>query len=88
MSFSDRLHRGGKSTYLRQNALIVLMAQSGSFVPAKAAHIGIVDQIFTRIGASDDTVRNKSTFMQEMSDVADILKHATPRSLVNSFLPG
>ena len=72
----------GKSTYMRQVALIVLMAQIGSFVPAKSAHIGVVDRIFTRIGASDDLSMGKSTFMVEMSEVADILRHATSRSLL------
>ena len=72
----------GKSTYLRQVALIVLMAQIGSFVPAKAARIGIVDKLFTRIGASDDLSRGQSTFMVEMSETAYILHHATPSSLV------
>jgi DNA mismatch repair protein MutS len=72
----------GKSTYLRQNALITLMAQMGSFVPAKRAHIGIVDQIFTRIGASDDLANNRSTFMMEMIETAAILNQATKRSLV------
>ncbi len=72
----------GKSTYMRQVALIVLMAQIGSFVPAASARIGVVDRIFTRIGASDDLSSGKSTFMVEMSEVADILRHATPRSLL------
>ena len=72
----------GKSTYMRQVALIVLMAQIGSFVPAKSAHIGVVDRIFTRIGASDDLSMGKSTFMVEMSEVAEILRHATARSLL------
>lgn len=72
----------GKSTYMRQVALIVLMAQIGSFVPAEFARIGIVDRIFTRIGASDDLTAGKSTFMVEMSEVAEILKHATEKSLV------
>ena len=72
----------GKSTYMRQNALIVIMAQIGSFVPAKSARIGIVDRVFTRIGASDDLSAGKSTFMVEMSEVAEILKHATGRSLL------
>ena len=72
----------GKSTYMRQVALIVLMAQIGSFVPAKDAHIGIVDQIFTRIGASDDLSAGQSTFMVEMTEVAEILKNATDRSLL------
>lgn len=72
----------GKSTYMRQVALIVLMAQIGSFVPAKHARIGIVDQIFTRIGASDDLASGQSTFMVEMTEIADILKHATAKSLL------
>ncbi len=72
----------GKSTYMRQVALIVLMAQMGSFVPASAARIGIVDKLFTRIGASDDLASGQSTFMVEMTEVADILKNATPRSLL------
>ena len=72
----------GKSTYMRQVALIALMAQIGSFVPAKSARIGIVDRIFTRIGASDDLAAGQSTFMVEMTEVAEILKHATSRSLL------
>ncbi len=72
----------GKSTILRQTALTVLMAQMGSFVPAKKAVIGIVDRIFTRVGASDDLARGQSTFMLEMNETANILRHATPRSLV------
>ncbi|MCR5592735.1 MAG: DNA mismatch repair protein MutS [Saccharofermentans sp.] len=72
----------GKSTYMRQTAIIVLMAQMGSFVPASAAHIGLVDKIFTRIGASDDISMGQSTFMVEMKEVAGILKNATPRSLL------
>ena len=72
----------GKSTYMRQVALIVLMAQMGSFVPAKSARIGVTDRIFTRIGASDDLASGKSTFMVEMAEVAEILKNATPRSLL------
>ena len=72
----------GKSTYMRQVALIVLMAQMGSFVPASSAHVGIVDKLFTRIGASDDLASGQSTFMVEMTEVADILKNATPRSLL------
>ena len=72
----------GKSTYMRQVALLVIMAQCGSFVPAKSAHIGMCDQVFTRVGASDDLAAGQSTFMVEMSEVADILKNATPRSLL------
>ena len=72
----------GKSTYMRQVALICLMAQIGSFVPASSAHIGIVDKIFTRVGASDDLSMGQSTFMVEMAEVANILKDATPKSLV------
>ncbi|MGO8672082.1 MAG: DNA mismatch repair protein MutS [Capsulimonadaceae bacterium] len=72
----------GKSTYLRQVALIVLLAQVGSFVPADAASIGIVDRIFTRVGAHDDLASGQSTFMVEMSETANILNNATPRSLV------
>ena len=72
----------GKSTYMRQVALIVLMAQMGSFVPAASARVGIVDKFFTRIGASDDLASGQSTFMVEMNEVADILKNATPRSLL------
>ena len=72
----------GKSTYMRQVALICLMAQIGSFVPAKSAHIGVVDRVFTRIGASDDLAAGQSTFMVEMSEVAEILKNATNRSLL------
>ena len=72
----------GKSTYMRQVALIVLMAQMGSFVPARSATIGLVDRVFTRIGASDDLASGQSTFMVEMSEVATILKYATSRSLL------
>lgn len=72
----------GKSTYMRQVALITLMAQCGSFVPATAAHIGVVDKIFTRVGASDDLSMGQSTFMVEMMEVATILKEATQNSLV------
>ncbi|MCI9866779.1 DNA mismatch repair protein MutS [Rhizobium skierniewicense] len=73
---------GGKSTFLRQNALIAILAQIGSFVPAKAAHIGIVDRLFSRVGASDDLARGRSTFMVEMVETAAILNQATDRSLV------
>ena len=72
----------GKSTYMRQVALIVLMAQMGSFVPARSATIGLVDRVFTRIGASDDLASGQSTFMVEMAEVATILKYATARSLL------
>ncbi|MBW2047113.1 MAG: DNA mismatch repair protein MutS [Deltaproteobacteria bacterium] len=72
----------GKSTVLRQTALTVLMAQMGSFVPASKAEIGIVDRIFTRVGASDDLARGQSTFMVEMNETANILRHMTPASLV------
>ncbi|TAK14911.1 MAG: DNA mismatch repair protein MutS [Anaerolineae bacterium] len=72
----------GKSTYLRQAALIVLMAQMGSYVPAKRARIGVVDRIFTRIGAQDEIHAGQSTFMVEMVEMANILNHATPRSLL------
>ena len=73
---------GGKSTYLRQAALIALMAQMGSFVPARSARLGVVDRIFTRIGASDNLARGRSTFMVEMTETAAILNTATPRSLI------
>lgn len=72
----------GKSTYIRQVALLVIMAQMGSFIPVKSAHIGIIDKVFTRIGASDDLSRGQSTFMVEMMETASILNHATDRSLV------
>ena len=72
----------GKSTYMRQVALIVLMAQMGSFVPARAARIGVVDRVFTRIGASDDLSAGQSTFMVEMTEVAELLKNATSKSLL------
>ncbi|TWF53084.1 DNA mismatch repair protein MutS [Neorhizobium alkalisoli] len=73
---------GGKSTFLRQNALIAILAQMGSFVPAASAHIGIVDRLFSRVGASDDLARGRSTFMVEMVETAAILNQATDRSLV------
>lgn len=72
----------GKSTYMRQVALIVLMAQIGSFVPAASARIGVVDKLFTRVGASDDLASGQSTFMLEMNEVAHILKNATRKSLI------
>ena len=71
-----------KGTFMRQVALIVLMAHMGSFVPARAARIGVVDRIFTRIGASDDLAGGQSTFMVEMTEVAELLKHATSKSLL------
>ncbi len=73
---------GGKSTFLRQNALIAIMAQTGSFVPAGSAHIGVVDRLFSRVGASDDLARGRSTFMVEMVETAAILNQASERSLV------
>ncbi|MFQ5728814.1 MAG: DNA mismatch repair protein MutS, partial [Waddliaceae bacterium] len=72
----------GKSTYIRQVAMITIMAQIGSFIPAKSAHIGIIDKVFTRIGASDDLSRGQSTFMVEMTETANILNNVTSRSLV------
>ncbi len=72
----------GKSTYMRQTALIVLMAQIGSFVPARSATVGVIDRVFTRIGASDDLSSGQSTFMVEMNEMANILKYATDRSLL------
>jgi DNA mismatch repair protein MutS len=72
----------GKSTYIRQTALLVLMAQAGSFIPAKESEIGLVDRIFTRVGASDELVRGQSTFMVEMTETANIINNATARSLV------
>jgi DNA mismatch repair protein MutS len=72
----------GKSTYIRQNALLVLMAQAGSFIPVKSATIGIVDRIFTRVGAADELVRGQSTFMVEMTETANIINNATAKSLV------
>ncbi len=72
----------GKSTYMRQNAMIILMAQIGSFVPARSAHIGVVDKIFTRVGASDDLASGQSTFMLEMLEVANIINNATSKSFL------
>jgi DNA mismatch repair protein MutS len=72
----------GKSTYLRQNALIAVLAQMGSFVPARSAHIGVIDRLFSRVGAADDLARGRSTFMVEMVETAGILNQATERSLV------
>jgi DNA mismatch repair protein MutS len=88
MDASDRIHiitgpnMAGKSMFLRQNALIVLLAQIGSFVPADTANIGLVDRIFTRIGASDELSSGQSTFMVEMVETANILHHATAQSLL------
>ena len=85
---SDRLllitgpNMAGKSTYMRQVALMAVMAQIGSFIPAKEAHLGVVDKLFTRVGASDDLASGQSTFMLEMTEVANILKKATSRSLI------
>ena len=73
----------GKSALLRQTALITLLAQIGSFVPAESAHIGLVDKIFTRVGASDNISVGESTFMVEMNEAADILNNLSPRSLGN-----
>ena len=72
----------GKSTFLRQNALFAVLAQMGSFVPARSARIGVVDRLFSRVGASDDLARGRSTFMVEMVETAGILNQATDRSLV------
>jgi DNA mismatch repair protein MutS len=76
------LLRAGKSTFLRQTALLCIMAQAGSFVPAVSARIGVVDQILTRAGSSDNLVADQSTFMVEMLEAAHILRSATARSLV------
>src|SRR4029077_9154997 len=73
---------GGKSTYLRQVALLCVMAQIGSFVPAREAKLALVDRIFARVGASDNIARGHSTFMVEMQETANILHTATPRSLI------
>lgn len=75
----------GKSTFLRQAALIAILAQTGSFVPADHAVIGVVDKLFSRVGAKDDLFRDRSTFMVEMLETAEILRRATPRSLVGSW---
>ena len=72
----------GKSTYIRQTAILVLMAQTGSFIPAETAELGLVDRIFTRVGASDELIRGRSTFMVEMTETANIINNATDRSLV------
>lgn len=72
----------GKSTYIRQTALLTIMAQMGSFIPASSAHIGVADRIFTRVGASDDIARGQSTFMVEMVETANILNNATSKSIV------
>jgi DNA mismatch repair ATPase MutS len=76
----------GKSTLLRQTALIAILAQTGSFVPADYAEVGIVDRLFSRVGAKDDVFRDRSTFMVEMLETADILKKATANSLVSQLL--
>jgi DNA mismatch repair ATPase MutS len=91
MTSSSNLHiitgpnMAGKSTFLRQTALIAILAQVGSFVPADSAHIGVVDRLFSRIGAKDDLFRDRSTFMVEMIETADILRRATPKSLVRNL---
>jgi DNA mismatch repair ATPase MutS len=73
----------GKSTLLRQTALIAILAQTGSYVPADAADLGIVDKVFSRVGAKDDLFRDRSTFMVEMLETSEILKKATERSLAS-----
>lgn len=91
MTEESRLHlitgpnMAGKSTFLRQTALIAVLAQIGSFVPADSAQLGVVDKIFSRIGAKDDLFRDRSTFMVEMQETSDILKNATERSLVSGI---
>lgn len=91
MSSQSSLHMitgpnmGGKSTFLRQTALIAILAQAGSFVPADFAEIGLIDKIFSRIGAKDDLFRDRSTFMVEMLETAEILKNATNKSLVSEI---
>lgn len=77
------LNMAGKSTLLRQTAIIAILAQTGSFVPADRAALGIVDKLFSRVGAKDDLYRDRSTFMVEMLETAEILSRATPRSLVS-----
>lgn len=74
---------GGKSTFLRQTAVILLLGQIGCYVPAKQANIGIADRIFSRVGASDNLAHNQSTFMVEMMETANILKNATSKSFVS-----
>lgn len=87
---SSRLHiitgpnMAGKSTLLRQTALLAILAQCGSFVPADSASMGIIDRLFSRVGAKDDLFRDRSTFMVEMLETAEILNHATDRSLVSA----
>ena len=76
----------GKSTFLRQTALIIVLAQVGCFVPASKATIGVVDQVFTRVGARDDLFKDRSTFMVEMLETSEILRRATNRSLVCFYL--
>lgn len=76
----------GKSTLLRQTAIITILAQTGSFVPADSAIVGVVDKLFSRVGAKDDLFRDRSTFMVEMLETSEILKRATPRSLVSDLI--